>query len=158
MGCHSLSLASVKLSLVLPFWYRPTRVVPEKGPLNVCVCVCVLVCVHAWVRAWYACVLHKLELYWNGWTDQAVFGTEAFFAAFLWNLRILPSKAFSQIPNFKKFYTTVASAMDDHLKIMFSVHLCISHTMSRTSVYGSWNLLTNYNSLHPSEFPGCILR
>jgi len=31
--------------LVLPFWYRLTRVVPEKGPLNVCVCVCVNVCV-----------------------------------------------------------------------------------------------------------------
>jgi len=27
--------------LVLPFWYRLTRVVPDKGPLNVCVCVCV---------------------------------------------------------------------------------------------------------------------
>jgi len=27
--------------LVLPFWYRPTRVVLEKGPLQrVCVCVC----------------------------------------------------------------------------------------------------------------------
>ena len=39
--CHSLSLASVKSRLVLPFWYRPTRVVLDKGPLNVCVCVCV---------------------------------------------------------------------------------------------------------------------
>jgi len=38
--CHSLSLASVKSRLVLPFWYR---VVPEKGPLNGCVCV-VTVC------------------------------------------------------------------------------------------------------------------
>ena len=38
--CHSLSLASVKSRLVLPFWYRLTRVVPEKGPLNWCVCVC----------------------------------------------------------------------------------------------------------------------
>ena len=37
--CHSLSLASVKSRLVFPFWYRPTRVVPNKGPLNVCVCV-----------------------------------------------------------------------------------------------------------------------
>jgi len=37
--CHSLSLASVKSRLVLPFWYRPTRVVLEKGPLNGCVCV-----------------------------------------------------------------------------------------------------------------------
>jgi len=39
--CHSLSLASVKSRLVLPFWYRPTRVVLDKGLLNVCVCVCV---------------------------------------------------------------------------------------------------------------------
>ena len=37
--CHSLFLASVKSRLVLPFWYRLTRVVPEKGPLNGCVCV-----------------------------------------------------------------------------------------------------------------------
>ena len=34
--CHSLSLASVKSRLVLPFWYRLTRVVPDKGPLNGC--------------------------------------------------------------------------------------------------------------------------
>jgi len=39
--CHSLSLDSVKSRLVLPFWYRLTRVVPDKGPLNRCVCVCV---------------------------------------------------------------------------------------------------------------------
>ena len=39
--CHSLSLASAKSRLVLPFWYRLTWVVLEKGPLNVCVCVCV---------------------------------------------------------------------------------------------------------------------
>ena len=31
-----LSLASVKSRLVLPFWYRLTRVVPEKGLLNGC--------------------------------------------------------------------------------------------------------------------------
>ena len=35
--CHSLSLASVKSRLILPFWYWLTRVVPEKGPLNGCV-------------------------------------------------------------------------------------------------------------------------
>jgi len=29
--CHSLSLDSVKSRLVLPFWYRLTWVVPEKG-------------------------------------------------------------------------------------------------------------------------------
>ena len=37
--CHSLSLASVKSRLVLPLWYRLTWVVPEKWPLNGCVCV-----------------------------------------------------------------------------------------------------------------------
>ena len=44
-GCHyhSLSIASVKSRLVLLFWYRLTLVVPEKGPLNGCVCVCVCV-------------------------------------------------------------------------------------------------------------------
>ena len=36
--CHSLSLASVKSRLVLPVWYRLTRVVPNKGPLNGCAC------------------------------------------------------------------------------------------------------------------------
>jgi len=34
--CHSLSLASLKSRLVLPFCYRLTWVVPEKGPLNGC--------------------------------------------------------------------------------------------------------------------------
>ena len=38
--CHSLSLASVKSRLVLFFWYRLTRVVPDKRPLKGCVCVC----------------------------------------------------------------------------------------------------------------------
>jgi len=38
--CHSLSLASVKSRLVLPFCCRLTRIVPEKRPLNGCVCVC----------------------------------------------------------------------------------------------------------------------
>ena len=42
MPLHSLSVASVKSRLVLPFWHRLTRIVPDKGPLNgrVCVCVC----------------------------------------------------------------------------------------------------------------------
>ena len=37
--CHSLSLASVKSRLVLPFWYRLSWVVLDKWPLNGCVCV-----------------------------------------------------------------------------------------------------------------------
>jgi len=39
-NCHSLSLASVKSRLVLPYWYRLTRIVPDNEPLNKCVCVC----------------------------------------------------------------------------------------------------------------------
>ena len=31
--------ASVKSELVLTFWYRLTWVVPDKGPLNGCVCL-----------------------------------------------------------------------------------------------------------------------
>ena len=38
--CHSLSLASVKSRLVLPFWYRLTWVVSETRAVK-CVCVCV---------------------------------------------------------------------------------------------------------------------
>ena len=49
--CHWLPIASVKSRLVLPFWYRLTWVVPDKGPLNVCVCVCVRVRVRVRVRA-----------------------------------------------------------------------------------------------------------
>jgi len=30
-----------KIQIGLPFWYWPTWVVLEKGPLNQCVCVCV---------------------------------------------------------------------------------------------------------------------
>ena len=51
--CHSLSLASVKSRLVLRFWYRLIWVVPDKGPLNGCVCVCVN-CTVVYVRL-FAC-------------------------------------------------------------------------------------------------------
>ena len=37
--CHSLSLTSIKSRLVLRLWHPLTSVVPEKGPLNGCVCV-----------------------------------------------------------------------------------------------------------------------
>ena len=40
-----LSLASVKSRLVLPFWYRPTRVVPDQRPLNGRCCCCLFLCV-----------------------------------------------------------------------------------------------------------------
>ena len=50
-------IASVKSRLVLPFLYRLTWVVSEKGPLSVCVCVCV--CVRACVRACVCARVHK---------------------------------------------------------------------------------------------------
>ena len=37
--CHSLSLASVKSRVGLPFRYQLTLVVPDRGPLNGCVCL-----------------------------------------------------------------------------------------------------------------------
>ena len=33
-----------KIQIGLPFWYRLSRIVPEKGPLNGCVCACACVC------------------------------------------------------------------------------------------------------------------
>jgi len=38
--CHSC-FSKIQIGF-LPFWYRLTRVVPEKGPLNGCVCMCVI--------------------------------------------------------------------------------------------------------------------
>jgi len=57
--CHSLSLASVKSRLVLPFWYRLTRVVPDIGPLNGCVSVCcyIVQCFECQCTVWLCCVL-----------------------------------------------------------------------------------------------------
>ena len=86
--CHSLSLASVKSRSVLPFWYRLTWVVPEKGPLNGCVCVCVslerfyraMLCYSIAGFAVVVCpsvqsvrlsVCYKPVLYRNGWTNRA---------------------------------------------------------------------------------------
>ena len=58
---HSLSLASVKSRLVLPFWYRLTRVVLDKGPLNVRACVraCMCVCFIVW---YFPRCIHRQQL------------------------------------------------------------------------------------------------
>ena len=37
--------SKVQIGFTFLVWYRLTRVVPDKGPLNGCVCVCVCVCV-----------------------------------------------------------------------------------------------------------------
>ena len=68
--CHSLSLASVKSRLVLPFWYRFTWVVPDKGPLNRCVCVCSALdragTGDAVVSHWLECSHRRLHHYHSG--------------------------------------------------------------------------------------------
>jgi len=52
-----MPLASVKFRLVFPFWYWLTRVVPDKGPLNRCVCVCLCVCPYVSTHAFSALTL-----------------------------------------------------------------------------------------------------
>ena len=52
--CHSLPHASVKSRLVLRFWYQFTRIVPDKWPLNGCVCV------YSW-SSLMEIVLHGIE-------------------------------------------------------------------------------------------------
>jgi len=55
-----------KIQIGLPFSYRLTWVVPEKGPLNVCVCVCVI-----------GCLLHSEEIIGKAMTLQST-------AAYMW--------------------------------------------------------------------------
>jgi len=43
--------------LVLLFWYRLTRVVPDKGPLNVCLCVLQYLCATVNVCFWFFKIL-----------------------------------------------------------------------------------------------------
>jgi len=42
----TVSCFSKIVRLVLTFWYRLTRVVLEKGPLNECMCVCTHTYIH----------------------------------------------------------------------------------------------------------------
>ena len=73
--CHSLSLDPKNPDWFFPFWYRLTRVVPDKGPLNGCCCNCwwyyhilkVLLCnvgkhlaSSIWIRAANGTFLHHL--------------------------------------------------------------------------------------------------
>ena len=67
--CHLLSLASVKSRLILPFWHRLTWVVPDKGSLNVCVCVraCMRACVRARARARTRLYSEHVKIWYEKW-------------------------------------------------------------------------------------------
>jgi len=74
--CHSLSLASVKSRLVLPFWYRPTWVFLEKGLLNGCACVSIYfifqvgyifacgLSVIGWISVTWICAMCDVDRVW----------------------------------------------------------------------------------------------
>ena len=92
--CHSLSFASVKSRLVLPFGYQPTRVVPDKGPLNGCVCVCIwyIYASYGWGQRHY--VLCSLPI-----CVRVHSQAEAFFdqlAVDFWFFRVYFSTTFTQ--------------------------------------------------------------
>jgi len=53
----------VKSRLVLPFWHRLTRVVPEKGPLNGCVCGIAFMQMQRGQCVCLSVVTHNRELY-----------------------------------------------------------------------------------------------
>jgi len=59
MPISACTPASVKSRLVLPFWYRLTDIVSEKGPLNGCVCTASSNAVSmsnlAWQQSWRRC-------------------------------------------------------------------------------------------------------
>jgi len=51
-----------KIQMVLPFWYRLTRVVPDKGPLNGCMYVCMFLSMKHWSSS-YILGLHMLAVF-----------------------------------------------------------------------------------------------
>ena len=61
--CHSLSLASLKSRLVLPFWYRLTRVVQDRGRLNGCVCSMLTLSITNTCTVWFL-QRHFLKIDW----------------------------------------------------------------------------------------------
>ena len=76
--CHSLSLVSRKSRLVLPFWYRLARVVPDKGPLNGCVFVYGRLCLQSYV--W--CLLTLFRSSWSLWSMLTAMLMEAYVTCY----------------------------------------------------------------------------
>ena len=50
-----------KMQIGLPFWYRLTWVVPDKGPLSGCVCACVHACVCLFSILRYLTLWHNIQ-------------------------------------------------------------------------------------------------
>ena len=90
--CHSLSLASLKSRLVLPLWYRLTRVVLEKWPLNGCMCVSLLLVVFRWISK--GCSIKK------GWGRRVTSSGWSYcfiFSSVLWHCRFCESRGISPV-------------------------------------------------------------
>jgi len=65
------------------FWYRPTRVVPDKRPLNGCVCVCVCLCVCVCVKGTLNVLLQSFSptsIYCTGLQKLSIYAFTATFS------------------------------------------------------------------------------
>ena len=88
--CHSLS------RLIFPFWYRLTLVVPDKGPLNGCVCVCVrlasytICCRTSCTANWlYECLHYTTRCTAGCRTGSKVYTEFDCFVRYLWAVNLL---------------------------------------------------------------------
>jgi len=122
--CHSLSLATVKSRLVLPFWYRLTRVVPEKGPLNGCVCVCVCYCMwqvlvqwthtsECWQRAWSVNIGWQV---WHRWSKVLMHAVHATSSCSTGRLRMPCSAVVSVLTSTLRSWPTASMFQLHHFQ------------------------------------------
>ena len=54
------------------FWYQPTRLVPDKRPLNGCVCLCVFDCLLGWLTDWLTWLVVLSVSWWACWCERDV--------------------------------------------------------------------------------------
>ena len=100
--CHSLSLASVKSRLVLPFWYRLTRIVPDKGPLK------------------WMCVL--LSISWADLSPEWFFECRSLWQ-FKWNYFAWNLVSSTDIGDHLRVHIYVYVCIYRHVIILFSLHI-----------------------------------
>ena len=118
--CHSLFLASAKSRFVLPFWYRLTRVVLEKGPLKR---VCVLLA---------SSLRHKVVIEHREIFIQSQPYTQFFFSVVAqWQARSLfPQKCCNNRSNFYKLDTIPVAP--NHWKQLSSITISRNHICNET--------------------------